>query len=152
MITLYDDEKLAILFSIIPEIEVRYILPNMNETQKEIIEKLPFENKKDLEVILIDKTLPKEYEFTIQKRYCWDGATIPRIFWRLIGAKTDPKFLIPSLIHDVLCENHKYVDNDRYFSTITFERLLYVSEVPDFSRWLIKHSVDNYQKLFWSNK
>ena len=145
----YNDDELTILFSDIPKVNVKYIQPNMDKIEKELIEKLPFENKKELRVILIDKTTINEYEFTIPKGYCWDGATIPRIFWRLIGAKTDPKFLIPSLVHDVLCENHNYINNDRYFSTIVFERLLYVSEVNSLSRWLIKHSVDNYQKFFW---
>lgn len=151
MIEWYNDEELTILFSNTPQITVRYIQPDMDKIKKEIIEKLPFENQKDLKVVLIDKTFLYEYDFTIKKGYCWDGATIPRIFWRLIGAKTDPKFLIPSLIHDVLCENHDYVDNDRYFSTIVFERLLYVSKVGPFSRWLIKHTVDNFQKLYWKN-
>ena len=73
--------------------------------------------------------------------------TIPRVFWRLIGPKTDNRFLVPSLIHDVLCENHDYIDDDRYFSTIVFERLLYVSKVNAFNRWMIKHSVDNFQKV-----
>ncbi len=149
MIEWYNDDELTILFSDIPKVNVKYIQPNMDKIEKELIEKLPFENKKELRVILIDKTTINEYEFTIPKGYCWDGATIPRIFWRLIGAKTDPKFLIPSLVHDVLCENHNYINNDRYFSTIVFERLLYVSEVNSLSRWLIKHSVDNYQKFFW---
>lgn len=151
MIEWYNDEELTILFSDIPKITLRYIQPNMNETEKEIIKKLPFQNQKELNVVLTDKTLLNEYDFTIKKGYCWDGATIPRVFWRLIGPKTDPKFLIPSLIHDVLCENHDYINNDRYFSTIVFERLLYVSEVNPISRWLIKHSVDNYQKLFWTD-
>ena len=87
------------------------------------------------------------YSFTIPKGYCWDGATIPRIFWRLIGSKTDPAFLIASMIHDVLCENHNYVNNDRYFADKVFERLLYVADVPAFNRWIMFHSVDNFQKF-----
>ena len=151
MIEWYNDNELTILFSNILEIEVRYIQPDIDKIKKEIIEKLPFENKKDLKVVLVDKIVLDEYEFTIKKGYCWDGATIPKIFWQLIGAKTDPKFLIPSLIHDYLCENHDCINNDRYFSTIVFERLLYVSKVNPISRWLIKHTVDNFQKFFWVN-
>jgi hypothetical protein len=56
------------------------------------------------------------------------------------------------MVHDVLCENHNYVDNDRYFSTMVFERLLYAEGVGGFKRWLMKHSVDNFQKFCdWEN-
>ena len=123
----------------------------MTKTERESVERYPFINKKELKVALLDRKKSKKYTFTIQKGYCWDGASIPRIFWRLIGSKTDNKFLIPSLIHDVLCENHSYVNNDRYFADKVFERLLRVSEVPAFNRWLMFHSVDNYQKFCgWS--
>ena len=118
-------------------------------TKNEIINinKKPFLNLTNLEVELFDLILDEGYKFKILAGYTWDGASIPRFFWRLIGSKTDNRFLIPSLIHDVLCENHEYIDDDRYFSTIVFERLLFVSGVNPVSRWAIKHCVDNYQKF-----
>lgn len=151
MIKWYGDEEIGIFFDILPRVGVRYILPTMTKIERESVEQYPFINKKELKVALLDRKKSKKYTFTIQKGYCWDGASIPRIFWRLIGSKTDNKFLIPSLIHDVLCENHSYVNNDRYFADKVFERLLRVSEVPAFNRWLMFHSVDNYQKFCgWS--
>lgn len=147
MIKWYNNKTLGIFFSSIPEVSMRVVLPVMSETDKNTILKFPFFNDKKLDVELFDYKKDKKYSFSIPKAYVWDGATIPRAFWRLIGSKTDPKFLIPSLIHDVLCENHGYIENDRYFSTLVFERLLYVSGVNGFSRWMIKHSVDNYQKF-----
>lgn len=151
MIKWYGDEEIGIFFDILPKVGVRYFLPTMTKTERESVERYPFINKKELKVALLDSKKSKKYTFTIQKGYCWDGASIPRIFWRLIGSKTDNKFLIPSLIHDVLCENHSYVNNDRYFADKVFERLLRVSEVSAFNRWLMFHSVDNYQKFCgWS--
>ena len=151
MIKWYGDEDMGIFFDILPRVGVRYFLPTMTKTERESVEQYPFINKKELKVALLDRKNQKKYTFTIHKGYCWDGASIPRIFWRLIGSKTDNKFLIPSLIHDVLCENHSYVNNDRYFADKVFERLLRVSEVPAFNRWLMFHSVDNYQKFCgWS--
>lgn len=147
MIKWYGDEEIGIFFDILPKVGVRYFLPTMTKTERESVERYPFINKKELKVALLDRKKSKKYTFTIQKGYCWDGASIPRIFWRLIGSKTDNKFLIPSLIHDVLCENHSYVNNDRYFADKVFERLLRVSEVSAFNRWLMFHSVDNYQKF-----
>ncbi len=151
MMKWYGDEEIGVFFDILPRVGVRYVLPTMTKTERESVERYPFINKKELKVALLDRKKSKKYTFTIQKGYCWDGASIPRIFWRLIGSKTDNKFLIPSLIHDVLCENHSYVNNDRYFADKVFERLLRVSEVPAFNRWLMFHSVDNYQKFCgWS--
>ena len=151
MIKWYGDEEIGIFFDILPRVGVRYVLPTMTKIERESVEQYPFINKKELKVALLDRKKSKKYTFTINKGYCWDGASIPRIFWRLIGSKTDNKFLIPSLIHDVLCENHSYINNDRYFADKVFERLLRISEVPAFNRWLMFHSVDNYQKFCgWS--
>ena len=147
MITWYSDEETGILFDKVPNVTIRYVTPFTTDEEKKAINKKPFINLTDLKVVLQDKVLQENYEFIIPKNYVWDGASIPRVFWRLIGSKTDNRFLIPSLIHDVLCENHDYIDNDRYFSTCVFERLLYVSKVNPVSRWTIKHSVDNFQKF-----
>lgn len=147
MIEWYNDDEVAIYFDKTPEVRIRYIMPYMLEEEIEDIYEKPFISESKLNVVLVDKILQEKYKFEIPEFYTWDGATIPRVFWRLIGAKTDNKFLIPSLVHDVLCENHDYINGDRYFSTIVFERLLYVSKVNAFSRWMIKHSVDNFQKV-----
>jgi hypothetical protein len=143
----YADEDLAIYFTPTPCVSSRVILPSMSKAEKASITRYPFENKRRLNVELYDHNKGFKYEFTIPKFYNWDGASIPRLVWRLIGAKTDPRFLIPSLIHDVLCENHHYVKNDRYFADKVFERLLYCSKVNAFSRWMMFHSVDNFQKF-----
>lgn len=147
MITWYSDDEIGILFDKAPNVTMRYVTPFTTEEEKKEINKKPFINLSELKVILQDKIEQETYEFIIPKDYTWNGANIPRVFWRLMGSMTDNRFLIPSLLHDTLCENHDYIDDDRYFSTIIFERLLYVSKVNPFSRWLMKHSVDNYQKI-----
>ncbi len=140
----YKDEDLAIYFDKEPEISVQYPKPNKNAPD---VYQKPFRLEKSLKVWLFDYVNEHNFFFSIPLYYTWDGASIPRFFWRMLGSKTDNRFLIASLIHDVLCENHDYIDNDRYFSTIVFERLLYVSKVNFFTRWLMKHCVDNYQKF-----
>jgi hypothetical protein len=147
MIEWYADKDLAIYFDRVPMVGVRYPLPSMTTAEKKAIARYPFINKIELKVKLYDVKSGEVYQFVIPKDYCWDGATIPRVFWRLIGSKTEAKFLIPSMVHDVLCENHYYVDGDRYFADKVFERLLYVSGVPAFNRWMMFHSVDNFQKF-----
>ena len=149
----YEDRDCGIFFSDTPKVAIRYIIPDMTIGEKQSISKYPFINRESLTVTLFDNKKLKKYEFEVPKDYCWDGATIPRLFWDLIGPKTDNKFLIPSMIHDVLCENHHYVNNDRYFADKIFERLLYVSGVPAFKRWLMFHTVDNFQKFCgWGKK
>ena len=118
----------------------------MTEDERKSIEKYPFINKKNLQVRLVDYKKDKTYNFEIPKGYCYDGASIPRLFWRIIGSNTDNRFLIPALIHDILCENHSFIDNDRKFSTEVFNALLEASDVNAFKRFLMKNSVDCFQK------
>lgn len=143
----YEDDELAIEFGGVPHVCVRYVLPSSTPKEIESIKKYPFMNKTTLKVALIDKIKEDVYYFIIPKGYCYDGATVPRFFWRIIGPNTDNSFLIPALIHDVLCENHEYVNNDREFSSKVFNALLEVAEVPAFKRFLMKNSVDLFQRF-----
>lgn len=148
MLEWYSDKELGIFFDDIPKVGIRYILPTSKNDDKKSIKKYPFINRQNLKVNLYDYKKKKIYNFEIPKGYCYDGASVPRFFWRVIGANTDNRFLIPALIHDVLCENHHYVNNDRKFSTKVFNALLKVSEVYPFKRFLMKNSVDIFQKFF----
>ena len=141
------NEYVGVFFDNTPKISIRYILPNLSEEKKQSIKKYPFINKRTLRVKLIDYKKDKKYEFQIPKGYCFDGASVPRFFWRIIGPNTDNKFLVAALIHDVLCENHNYVDNDRKLSTEVFNALLEVSDVYPLKRFFMKHSVDFFQRF-----
>ena len=146
MLEYYSNKKVGIFFSENPHISIRYYIPSMTEEERKSIERYPFINKKNLQVRLVDYKKDKTYNFEIPKGYCYDGASIPRLFWRIIGSNTDNRFLIPALIHDILCENHSFIDNDRKFSTEVFNALLEASEVNAFKRFLMKNSVDCFQK------
>lgn len=148
MIEWYNDKDLAIFFSEVPHVCVRYILPTHTEEEKKAIKKYPFICKTELKVALFDKEKNKSYKFTIPKGYCYDGASIPRLFWRLVGSNTDNKFLIAALVHDVLCEHHDYVNYDRAFSTNVFNALLKESDVCAMQRFLMKNSVGAFQTMF----
>ena len=148
MINWYSNNKVAIYFDKLPSVSVRYGVPSMTKEEKTSIRKYPFICKQEIEVILYDIKKDKTYSFKIPKGYCYDGASIPRLFWRVIGSNTDNKFLIPALIHDVLCENHKYVDNDRAFSTDVFNALLEASGIIGIKRFCMKNSVALFQTLF----
>ena len=145
MIEWYKSDKLSIFFDKAPHVCVRYIVPSDTDAERKAIKRFPFICKSMLDVALFDNVKQKSYKFTIPKGYCYDGASIPRFFYRIIGANTDNSFLIAALIHDVLCENHSYIDNDREFSSEVFNALLEVSEVGMFKRFLMKHSVNIFQ-------
>jgi hypothetical protein len=131
---------------------IRYVLPSSTPAEIKSIKKYPFINKRALNVRLYDKEKEEVYDFIIPKGYCYDGASVPKFFHRVIGANTDNKFLIAAMVHDVLCENHHYVNNDRAFSSKVFNALLEVSEVPAFKRFLMKYSVDIFQRTQGWNK
>ena len=147
MLEWYSNKYVSIFFDDVPKLAIRYILPSTSQELRKSIKKYPFINKKLLKVELIDVRKNKKYKFEIPKYYCFDGASVPRFFWRVIGSNTDNKFLIAALVHDVLCENHHYVDNDRKFSTQVFNALLEASEVNPIKRFCMKNSVDLYQRL-----
>lgn len=143
----YKNKDVGVYFDNMPDIRIRYAAPGATKKEKESIKKYPFINNKNLAVSIFDYKNNKSYEFTIPKDYCFDGASIPRIFWRIIGSKTDNTFLVAAMVHDYLCENHNLIDNNRYLSTLVFNDLLEVGGVPAFKRWIMKHSVDNFQKF-----
>lgn len=152
MITWYEDDILKIEFDKIPDVGISYPMPFYGKKKNRDICLYPFINKQPLTVNITwknDNVLNVEdvYNFSISKGYCWDGASIPRFAWRVIGSNTEPEFIIASMLHDTLCEHHSYVKNNRYLSTIVFERCLKVAGVGSFKRWVMKHSVDNSQKL-----
>lgn len=145
MITWYADKELKIEFSVDPDVRVLHPNPHFDDKQNEIVTAKPFMLTRDIDVAITYRDF--RYSFTVPEGYTWDGASIPRLFWRIIGPPTSPSFLTPSFVHDVLCENKHYICHNRYLSTLVLERLLYVSGVGPFRRWAMKHSVDNWQKF-----
>ena len=143
----FEDDELSIEFSEVPHVCIRYILPTATEQEKQSIKKYPFINKRTLKVVLYDKEKEQIYDFTILKGECFNGADIPRFFWRLIGAQTDNTFLIPSMIHDKLCSEHHLVNNDRHFSSLVFKAMLIAGGVSKFKAQTMYLAVDNFQRF-----
>lgn len=148
----YEDKELSIGFSQIPHVCIRYVTPSSTPSEVDSIKKYPFMCKTTLDVKLFLHTRQKSYTFTIPKGYCFDGATIPRFLWRVIGAKTDNTFLIAAMVHDILCENHTYVDNDRNLSSKVFRALLVAGGVGKIKAQIMYLAVDNFQRFCkWGN-
>lgn len=147
MIKWTENKNVIVYFSDTPYVSIRYSLPSMTDAEIKAIKKYPFINKRTIIVRLVDKIKDRTYQFDIPKNYCYDGASVPWLFRRIIGAPTDNSFLIAALVHDVMCENHHYVMNDRYFSSEVFNALLESSKVSKLKRYLMFHSVDCFQRF-----
>lgn len=149
MIVWYSDKELEIAFSDKPCVAIRYALPTSTEQEKKSIKKYPFICKRTLEVEILDKQKQKKYNFIIPKNYCYDGCTIPRFAWSLIGvSKENNGGLIASLCHDYLTTNRNLINNDRALSTNIFNALLNVGGINAFKRFIMKNSVAFYQTVF----
>lgn len=101
------EQVIYVCFYDIPDVRVRVI--NRNDF-KEIIDnkkKYPFEVHNSVRVKII--TNKRSFEFVIFNGYTWNGADIPRFFWRVVGSRTDNDFLIASLIHDYLLDFKVYI-------------------------------------------
>ena len=55
---------------------------------------------------------------TVREGFVYDGASIPRVFWRFIGPPAAGKYAHASLLHDWLYV-HKYIIRDGQKVTIT---------------------------------
>ena len=144
------DKNVLVCFDKEPLVMMRVVRPEMSKIERQAVLRYPFVCKKPLRVLIYDHKKFKQYDFVIRENYCFDGATIPRFFWRLIGPNTDNQFLVAALVHDVLCLNHKYIDYDRELSSKVFRALLIASGVSEVKANIMYTAVDTYQK-FWVN-
>lgn len=66
------------------------------------------DTKKDEMVLLKDwRFVVDAKEFYIPASFSWDGASIPRVFWSIVGDPFEPDFWAASLAHDWLYLTHQ---------------------------------------------
>ena len=46
--------------------------------------------------------------FTIKRGFWWDGASIPRFFWRIAGSPMTGKYYLAALVHDMFYATHYF--------------------------------------------
>ena len=90
-------------------------------------------------------------DVTVPSGYVFDGASIPRLFWSIIGSPTDPQFMRAALVHDWLCD-HVVRSRDRRLADEIFLYLLECSSVPVRKRYAMYAAVRMYAMLFWKHK
>lgn len=68
------------------------------------------------------------FKIRIRKNFGYDGCTIPRIFWTLIGHPGSLEFLRASLLHDYCCKHKDRFTNKQ--ATLVLREELINSYVP----------------------
>ena len=121
-----------------PYIVVREVLPSDDDKTVKEKNKKPFMAIKS--AVLKVKYGTKEYTIANECGYTYDGASIPF----KIG-KGNMKLLIPSLYHDIMCENKGIIDFDRKLSSLIFKELLLQCHVNKLTAEIMYESVNIYQ-------
>ncbi|MFA7658759.1 MAG: DUF1353 domain-containing protein [Candidatus Gastranaerophilaceae bacterium] len=146
MITYCNNNFLKITSDVEPCLTVQVPLEIYGKEEQEIIKEKPFLNKRH--ILFNFYYGAEQYCLLFNKGYRWDGATIPPGVRWIIGPPSHPAFLLASMVHDKLCENHYLIDNDRYLSSLIFKELLIASDVSSFKANIMFYAVDNFQKFF----
>lgn len=97
----------SVTFSEVPDIRIRVINNDDSHELQKNKKKYPFELCSSVNVFI--ETTKREFNFTIFSGYTWNGADIPRFFWRIVGSRTDNDFLVASMLHDYLLEFKSYI-------------------------------------------
>jgi hypothetical protein len=137
-------DEIRIVTDTAPFVCAKVVLPTHTKEEKESIAKKPYLNKKNITFTIT--TDNDEYKLFFPDGYSWDGASIPFGFRWLIGSKGDPKFLIPSMVHDKMCECHYLVGNDRNLSSLIFRELLIACGASKLKAQIMYLAVDNFQR------
>lgn len=138
------DDEITIKSDVFPKTRVRTILATYTAEQKRDIRKKPYLNETNV-FFSIDFD-GEEYRLFIPKDYTWDGASIPALFRPLIGGKGKQEFLIPSMVHDKMCENHYLIGNNRELSSLIFKKLLLACGVGKLRAEIMYLAVDLFQR------
>lgn len=141
---IFSKGEIKITTDTVPFVCARTTLPIHTKEERIEISKKPYLNKRNITVTI--ETDSEEYKLFFPEGYVWDGASIPFGFRWILGGKGNPKFLIPSMVHDKMCECPWLVDYDRELSSKVLYEMLLASKVNKFVAKAMYYSVELYQK------
>jgi len=139
MIVWCDKPELKITSDIEPCTAVLKPLPSDTLSEKQQKKKKPFVNKK--RVLFDIDYLGSRFCILIPKGYRWNGTNC-------LGLQFNPKLLNASMVHDIICEHHEFVGNDRQLSSVIFREIGAASGMNRLFMQMAYHCVDNFQKVF----
>ncbi len=104
--------------------------------------------KEDLCILLEDVSIKSnQYTIYIKKGFDFDGASIPRIFWSIIGNPISGKFNIAALVHDALYAS-QFID--RKICDEIFLNLMKVYNVSYLKRYSMFNAVRLFGFISWN--
>ena len=89
--------------------------------------------------------------FEAPEGYSWDGASIPRWAWTVMGHPLEGDLRFASLVHDWLCE-HSQTAGDRMFADAVFFKLLEEAGLPRWRRVCLWLAVRFYAVAIWRRR
>ena len=113
------EQILSIKFDVQPQVRIRVI--NDSDTAEAKQGKIKYPFKLDNPVNVTIETTLRTFSFVVYNGYSWNGADIPKFFYRIIGSRTSNEFLIASMLHDYLLEFKKYILNEVLKNQITVD-------------------------------
>lgn len=86
------------------------------------------------------------YRIQLPNNFQYDGATIFRFLWKVIGHPLLPEFQTGAVFHDYMCRHKESVDNNRKLSSQVFYYLLLFSGVKKPLAKIMYTFVDLWQR------
>jgi hypothetical protein len=105
----------------------------------------------DLEVS-ISKVPQVQYVVRIPAGYTFNGASIPKSCWLLIGTPFQPDYQLAACVHDWFCEHTADDYQSRVIGDATFFKLLTDANVPKWRRVLMYLGVRLNSFWFYGRK
>ena len=138
MIIWCEKPELKIYSDIVPITTVCKPLPDDSKELKKYKRLFPYRNVKD--VVFYVEYLGTKYEIFIHEGFRWNGTNC-------LGLQHYPKLLDASMVHDLLCNNHDLVNQDRQLSSMIFREIGIASGVNKAFMYVAYNAVDNFQKV-----
>ncbi len=88
----------------------------------------------------------KNKTIIVPEGYLYDGASIPRFFWRVIGSPFHPRFMCAALPHDRCYTTHEF---DKAWVDELFFRLLVIHGVSKEKAGLMFRAVEAFGADHW---
>ena len=145
----------------LPKVQIREFFNS--DSKLDILDKVKRPLITTRKIFLSFKLNHERYLFPIQKNFKYDGATIIKIFWILIGYPLDIKFIQASLVHDYFLNNraeiyplyfkgklsiNNYID----MTTQLFVEILIQNHVPYLKSKLMGLLISQWQKSIFNKK
>ena len=91
------------------------------------------------------------YKISLPEGYSWDGATIPRVWWSIMGHPLKQEFRLASLVHDWRCE-HARTGAERMVGDALFLECLEQAGLPRWRRIGMWVAVRVWSLFFWRRR